>query len=336
MAIGHLPRQAFGRHPKESVLDAQKATAQPHGVTTAATQFAFDPGASTAKSADLRCLCRRGFQLATLGLALLGAAGRANAADDLKLAWQTNVLKITGDKLPGGTLDVWWLEAFCRQGSTKRPWHETTLTHTTELISADPKGQWLRLRSKVEPTAEVLQKLAVVKDGVELVVELKNLGDAPADLEWFEPCIHVDRFTGRQQTNYIERCFIFTADGLTMLDQLARNEEALYRGGQVYVPSGINHDDVNPRPISPVTPANGLIGCISSDNQYLLATAWDKTQHLFQGVIVCIHSDPHVGGLKPHETKKLRGKIYFMKNDPAKLLQQYQRDFAGQADNDNR
>ena len=113
-----------------------------------------------------------------------------------------------------------------------------------------------------------------------------------------------------------------------MLDQLPRNEEALYRGGQVYVPKGINRDDVNPRPISPVTPANGLIGCFSADNRYLLATAWDQTQHLFQGVIVCIHSDPHVGGLKPHETKKLRGKIYFMKNDPAKLLKQYQRDFS--------
>ncbi len=246
---------------------------------------------------------------------------------DLKLTWQTNVLKITGAKLPGGTLDVWWLEAFCRRGSTKRPWNETTLAHTTELISADPKGQWLRLRSKVEPSVEVLQKLTVVKDGVEFAVELKNSGDAPADLEWFEPCIHVDRFTGRQQTNYIERCFIFTAGGLTMLDQLPRNEAALYRGGQVYVPAGINRDDVNPRPISPVTPANGLIGCFSADNQYLLATAWDKTQHLFQGVIVCIHSDPHVGGLKPHETKKLRGKIYLMQNDPAKLLQQYHRDF---------
>ncbi len=252
--------------------------------------------------------------------------------DDLKLAWQTNVLKITGAKLPGGTLDVWWLEAFCRRGSTKRPWNETTLAHTTELISADPNGQWLRLRSKVEPAVEVLQKLTVVKDGVEFAVELKNSGDAPADLEWFEPCIHVDRFTGRQQTNYIERCFIFTASGLTMLDQLPRNEAALYRGGQVYVPAGINQDDVNPRPISPVMPANGLIGCFSADNLYLLATAWDKTQHLFQGVIVCIHSDPHVGGLKPHETKQLRGIIYLMKNDPAKLLQQYQRDFAGQPD----
>jgi len=258
-----------------------------------------------------------------LGLPLISL----RAADDLKLAWQNNILKITGDKLPGGTLDVWWLEAFCRRGSTKRPWNETTIPHTTDLVSVDKKGQRLRLRSKVQPSVEVSQELRVVKDGVEFDVELKNSGEEPADLEWFEPCIRVDRFTGRNQTNYIERCFVFTERGLTMLDQLPRNEEALYRGGQVYVPKGINHDDVNPRPISPITPANGLIGCFSADNQFLLATAWDQTQHLFQGVIVCIHSDPHVGGLKARETKKLRGKIYLMKNDQAKLLKQYQRDF---------
>jgi len=269
-------------------------------------------------------------QLFELGLVLVLTAGSVIAADGLKLAWEKNVLKITGDKLPGGTLEVWWLEAFCRRGSTKRAWGETTIPHTTELLAADKNAQWLRLRSKVQPSVEVSQELRVVKEGVTFDLELKNSGDEPVDLEWFEPCIHVDCFTGRNQTNYIERCFIFTERGLTTLDKLPRNEEALYRGGQVYVPKGINHDDVNPRPISPVTPANGLIGCFSADNQYLLATAWDQTQHLFQGVIVCIHSDPHVGGLKPRETKKLRGRIYIMKNDPAKLLKQYQLDFPNQ------
>jgi len=299
-------------------------------MTTDKRQFFLGRSAARIKSSSVKCLCRRVLQLATLGLVLIGSARSASASDDLKLAWDKNVLKITGDKLPGGTLDGWWLEAFCRRGSTKRPWSETTIPHTTELVSADPKGRKLRLRSKVQPSVEVLQELRVVKEGVEFDIELKNSGDEPVDLEWFEPCFRVDRFTGRNQTNYIGRCFIFTASGLTMLDQLPRNEEALYRGGQVYVPKGINHDDVNPRPISPVTPANGLIGCFSADNQYLLATAWERTQHLFQGVIVCIHSDPHVGGLKPHETKKLRGKIYLMQNDPAKLLKQYRRDFPNQ------
>ncbi len=273
---------------------------------------------------------RSGFPRIVLGLLLVAIAGSVDGADAFKLSWQTNVLRISDEKVPGGPIEVWWLEAFCRRGSTRRPWNETTIPHTTELVAADQQGQKLNLRSRVSPTVEVWQELRVVPDGVTIDVELKNTGSAPVDLEWFEPCIHVDRFTGRQQTNYIGRCFVYTARGLTMLDQMPRNEEALYRGGQVYVPKGINRDDVNPRPISPVTPANGLIGCFSADNQYLLATAWDQTQHLFQGVIVCIHSDPHVGGLQPRETKKRRGKIYLMKNDPAKLLRQYQQDFPGQ------
>ena len=30
---------------------------------------------------------------------------------------------------------------------------------------------------------------------------------------------------------------------------------------------------------------------------------------------VCLHSDPHVGGLGPHESKKIEAKIYLLKND---------------------
>ena len=50
-------------------------------------------------------------------------------------------------------------------------------------------------------------------------------------------------------------------------------------------------------------------------------------QELFQGIFVCIHSDPRIGGLKAGEVKKLRGKLYIVKNDPEKLLQRYQQDF---------
>lgn len=101
-------------------------------MTTDAKRFPRNLRASRPKSADVKCFHRRALLLATLGLVLVGSVGSADAMDEFKLAWQTNVLKITGDKLPGGTLDVWWLEAFCRRGSTNRPWNETTLAHTTE------------------------------------------------------------------------------------------------------------------------------------------------------------------------------------------------------------
>src|SRR5207249_12133165 len=106
-----------------------------------------------------------------------------------------------------------------------------------------------------------------------------------------------------------------------------RNEEAIYRGGQVYVPPGVSHEDVNPRPISTVTPANGLIGCFSADEKLLLAMAWNQTQELFQGVITCIHSDFRIGGLKPGETKRIRGKLYVVPADVPALVRRHERDF---------
>jgi len=139
--------------------------------------------------------------------------------------------------------------------------------------------------------------------------------------------VSVARFTGRNQSNYTARSFIFTERGLTTMDQTLRREEALYRGGQVYVPKGVNLEDVNPRPISSDSPVNGLIGCYSADDRWLVATAWDRTHELFQGVYVCLHADPHVGGLAPGETKEVRGKLYLLKNDPKLLLKRYQRDF---------
>jgi hypothetical protein len=112
-----------------------------------------------------------------------------------------------------------------------------------------------------------------------------------------------------------------------MLDKLPRTEEAIYRGGQVYVPEGIPLKDVNPRPISSIKPVNALIGCFSSDDTKMLAMAWDQTQELFQGVIVCLHNDPRIGGLKAGETRDLRGKVYIMPKSAERLLKRYERDF---------
>ena len=258
------------------------------------------------------------------GICSLTAASTAG----LTLAWTNNMLSISGPEIPGGKVDIWYLEAFCRSGSTHRDWHQTTIPHKTELVSADNNGKRLRLRTVVEPDIEVLHDIRAGKDDVDFRLTLKNNGKQFADVQWFQPCMRVGRFTGRNQTNYITKSFIFTGRGLTVLDKTQRSEEAIYHGGQVYVPKGINLEDVNPRPISPDQPVNGLIGCFSADDRYLLAMAWDKTQELFQGAIVCLHNDPRVGGLNAGETKRLRGKIYFMKNDPAALLRRYHRDFS--------
>jgi hypothetical protein len=248
------------------------------------------------------------------------------ARAQLSLSWTNNLLTIIGPELPGRFLDVWYLEAFCRRGSTKRDWRQTTFPHKTDLLFTD--GTTLKFRTRVQPEVEMMHTVRAGADEVSIEFNFTNHGTNFADIEWLQPaCIRVERFTGREQSNYTERAFIFTAKGLTRLADTRRTEEALYRGGQVYVPAGINLADVNPRPISRDQPVNGIVGCFSADDRYILATASDQTHELFEGVYVCLHSDPHVGGLAPGAKKTLRSKIYLMKNDPAELLKRYERDF---------
>lgn len=249
------------------------------------------------------------------------------APSDLTLRWEKNVLRIRSSRMPGEQLEIWYLEAFCKRGSTHREWRQTVIPHVTRLIHAAEDGKALELESGVDGRVQVRHQIRAAPDGVDFRLTLKNLTAEAVDIEWAQPCVRVSRFTGLGQEDYIRKCFLFTQNGFTMLDRTRRTEEALYRGGQVYVPDTINLEDVNPRPISPDVPANRLIGCFSADSKYLLATAWEPTQELFQGVIVCIHNDFRIGGLAARETKQVHGKLYFLENDIQKLLKQYREDF---------
>jgi hypothetical protein len=258
--------------------------------------------------------------------------GNAFAATDaMTLSWANNLLTVSNANLPGGKLEIWYPEAFCRKGSRDRDWGETVLRQKTVLDDAAP--WFLSFITTIEPNVVVHHLLVanvVTNELVSMLIAISNHGKESVDLEWFQPaCIRVDKFTGCTQSNYTAKSFIFTERGLTTLDKTARGAEdaARYHGGQVYVPKGINLTDVNPRPICRDQPVNGLIGCFSADGKYLLATASDSTHELFEGVYVCLHSDPHVGGLAPGETKRMRSRIYFMTNDPPALLKRYQADF---------
>jgi len=256
-------------------------------------------------------------------------AGRSEKESEaLTVEWEKDTLRIRGPGLPGEVLEIWYLEAFCRSGSTDREWSKTTIPHRTELVESSADKRRLKLASHVEGGVEVVHEIEAGTDSVDFRVTATSHGSSRADVSWVQPCMRVDRFTGREQADYIGKCFIFIEDTLTALDKTEREEEALYKGGQVYVPRGIDLNDVNPRPISPDVPSNGLIGCFSADGSKILAMAWEPCQELFQGVRVCIHSDFRIGGLEPGETKKAHGKVYVLDNDPEKLLARYRADFA--------
>jgi hypothetical protein len=164
-----------------------------------------------------------------------------------------------------------------------------------------------------------------------------NPTDKPSQAHWAQPCTRVDQFTGTTKADarelvplYARKCFLFIDGQLTRLPTTPWAETARYIPGQVYAAPGVDRNDVNPRPLSSLTPSNGLCGCFSSDEKQIMAIAWEPYQEIFQGVIACIHSDFRIGGLAPGETKHIRGKLYIVPADVPALLARYQRDFPEQ------
>lgn len=265
--------------------------------------------------------------------AYLVAAAAADAAG-LRLDWSENILTIRGDGLSGGDVKVWYLEAFCRPGSTDRQWRRTVIPHRTELVAADAEGRHLRLRSELADGVVVTHDIRAGADEVEFRLVAHNPTQTPSEAHWAQPCIRVGPFTGRGQDDYLPKCFIFVDGHLSRMPVEPWAATARYTPGQVWSAPGVDRRDVNPRPLSEVTPSSGLIGCFSGDGKMLLATAWEPYQELFQGVIVCLHSDFRIGGLQPGETKRIRGKIYLTKADVSALVARYQRDFPEQRQDD--
>jgi hypothetical protein len=147
----------------------------------------------------------------------------------------------------------------------------------------------------------------------------------------------VDKFTGCTTSDartlvpaYARQCFIFLGGKMARLPTEPWAERARYTPGQVYCPRHVDRNDVNPRPLSALVPSNGLTGCISADGQQVMGVAWEPYQEIFQGVIACIHSDFRVGGLKPGESKEIRGKMYLVRHDIPALVARYERDFPEQ------
>jgi len=236
-------------------------------------------------------------------------------------------------------LKVWYLEAYCRDGSTDRAWEETTIGHTTKLIAASEDRRRLQLECTLADGVVVTHMIRTVDDGVDFRVKAHNPTDKVSRAYWAQPCIRVARFTGASSSNvgasdatdvhprYIHNCFVFLENKLTRMPTSPWSTNARYTPGQVWVAPDVDRNDVNPRPLSRLVPSNGLIGCFSKDETAIMATAWDPYQELFQGIITCLHSDFRIGGLLPGESKTIHGKIYLVENNVEKLLVHYRRDF---------
>lgn len=260
----------------------------------------------------------------------------------IELSWANNFLTISGQEIPGGSVSIHYLEAFCRDSSTARPWQFTVIPHETRLVEASPDKSRLVLESRVEDGVIVRHAISADADSVDFQVTARNPTDQASKVHWAQPCMRVDKFVGvppeHDSEAYLAQSFLFDRSSATgepirtfLTEWKPWALSARYTPGQVWPGPGVPRNDVNPRPLNPRSTSNGLIGCVSADGRKLLAMAWEPYQELFQGVVVCLHSDFRIGGLKPGETKEIRGKIYLIDNDPAKLLSRYEHDFPHRA-----
>jgi hypothetical protein len=274
--------------------------------------------------------------LLLIGSVLLTSAVAA-AEPGLTIAWEKNYLTVRG-QFPGDELKILYLEAYCRPGSTDRNWKETVIPHTAELVEAARDGRLIRLRDKLADGVVVEHTITAGRDEVDFRLVAHNPTDKPSEAHWAQPCIRVDKFTGATTADaralvpeYARKCFLFIDGKLTRLPTEPWADKAFYTPGQVYCPRGVDRNDVNPRPLSPLVPSSGLCGCFSADEKQIMAVAWEPYQEIFQGVIACLHSDFRVGGLAAGETKKIRGKLYIVPADADKLVARYEQDFPEQA-----
>lgn len=269
-------------------------------------------------------------------------ASGCTVGNHLRLDWDGEFLVISGSRLDL-PIKVHYLEAFVRSGSSNQDWSESVISHRTTLIAKAEDGSSLHLRSELpvesesspastDPPIVVEQYISAGADEVTFLLTARNRGRKVVDVLWAQPCVRVGEFTGRglkwyEEEHYLDACFIFLDGKLTTLDETPRSSDGFYTPGQVYAPVEINRGDLNPRPLSSAIPSSGLIGCYSADGSMLVATAWQPYQELFQGIATCIHADFRIGGLKPGQTKTVRGKIYVMENDVEELLRRYHSEF---------
>lgn len=278
--------------------------------------------------------------LATTLLALLLGAGPsplraaepAAARPGLTLVRTNHFLLIRGPQLPG-EIQINYLEAYCRAGSTDADWvRHTVIPHTHTVVARSDDGRVLRLRDTLADGVTVDHTITAGTDEVDFRLVARNPGRTRSEAHWAQPCVRLSAFLGYDPktagsaTDYLPHCFLFLDGRLTRLPTPGWATQARYVPGQTWCPAHVPRTDVNPRPLSPHVPSHGLIGAFSRDERMIFATAWEPYQELFQGVIRCLHSDFRLGGLQPGERKEIRGKIYLVTNDVPALLRRYERD----------
>jgi hypothetical protein len=255
-----------------------------------------------------------------------GSAG--SDAAEITLSRRENMLIIRAPQVPGKEIQINYLEAYCRTGSTDADWvKHTVVGHKTETVSTSADGKQIKLRCKVNDGLVVEHDIRAVSDGVTFDLTVTNSTDHPNEAQWAQPCIRLGDFAGAETEApncpdiKLDRAFIFLDGKLARMPTQPWATQARYTPGQVWCPKDVPRTDVNPRPLSTLVPDNNLIGCFSKDGKWIFAVTFEPTQELFEGVIRCLHNDFRIGSVPPGQTKKIHGRIWIIPNDVSRLTE---------------
>ena len=184
------------------------------------------------------------------------------AADPLTLTREANWLIINGPQLPG-EVRINYLEAYCRAGSTEADWvKHTVIPHKSEVVSATP--QKVVLRDVLADGVVVDHVITATADEVDFQLAAKNPTSTASEAHWMQPCVRLSKFLGlddataSNKEDYLPKCFIFLDGKLTRMPTPQWETKARYTPGQTWAARGVPRTDVNPRPLNPLTPSNGL------------------------------------------------------------------------------
>ena len=147
------------------------------------------------------------------------------------------------------------------------------------------------------------------RDEVDFRLTARNPTDKVSLAHWAQPCIRVDRFVGVPprggSEEYLGKSFVFVNGELKRMPVEPWVKKARYTPGQVWCPAGVPPPTSTPDPSATSSRATES-STTSPVTEEIFATAFEPYQELFQGVVVCLHADFRLGGLKPGETKQVR------------------------------
>jgi len=286
------------------------------------------------------------FAVAAYSLALRGAPAVAQAPPPKpKISVSYNetaekVITLVGievPSIPGFACDIWCYE----QAFDNRQRGEAEMRDDGSMILTHTRGD-TTVTTHVVPGV-----IGAGDDGAAMAYADFNIvikGNSPESVRGItslNPCWQMRRAEGFSSDdkfveNFVNQCFIFTEKGFTMLGDTTRFPDTRRPADdrrnsppwvQNYYPAWRQHPG-QPEAfwgISTDQPIYSLVGEVSRDGKYLTAFGCLQTNQLGQGWHDCLHISPNLRVEYDEATNETRShwRMYFMENDPDRLLRMY-------------